>query len=168
MVAIMPPATRPASFSLVREAARLPRRMAVPFIVDAVQAAGRVPLDINEIGAATSLISSSHKIGGPKGAGALVVAQGEVLMPKPLVHGGGQEKGHRSGDGEFAGRHRLRCRRGCGCRRTSAARNATAVRLRDRLENGMCAQRPMLQYSWRGLRAACRTRCFFTCAGPEG
>ena len=64
-------------------------------VVDAVQAAGRLRLDINELGA-DFMIVSSHKIGGPKGAGALI-SRGEVLMPRPLIHGGGQEKGHRSG-----------------------------------------------------------------------
>lgn len=64
-------------------------------VVDAVQAAGRVPLSIEDL-AADFLIVSSHKIGGPKGAGALV-ARGEVMMPAPLIRGGGQEKGHRSG-----------------------------------------------------------------------
>lgn len=65
------------------------------FVVDAVQAAGRVPLSIEEIGA-DFMVISSHKIGGPKGAGALV-ARGEILMPSALIRGGGQEKGHRSG-----------------------------------------------------------------------
>lgn len=64
-------------------------------VVDAVQAAGRIPLSIADLGA-DFVIVSSHKIGGPKGAGALV-SRGEVFMPAPLVRGGGQEKGHRSG-----------------------------------------------------------------------
>lgn len=64
-------------------------------VVDAVQALGRIPVDINALGA-DFVIVSSHKIGGPKGIGALIT-KGEVFMPKPLIHGGGQEKGHRSG-----------------------------------------------------------------------
>jgi cysteine desulfurase len=64
-------------------------------VVDAVQALGRIPVDIDALGA-DFLIVSSHKIGGPKGVGALIT-KGEVFMPKPLIHGGGQEKGHRSG-----------------------------------------------------------------------
>ncbi len=64
-------------------------------MVDAVQAAGRIPIDMETLGA-DFLIVSSHKMGGPKGAGALV-SRGETLMPVPLIHGGGQEKGHRSG-----------------------------------------------------------------------
>lgn len=64
-------------------------------VLDAVQAAGRIPLDISN-GCADFLILSSHKIGGPKGAGA-VVSAGGVLMPEPLIRGGGQEHGHRAG-----------------------------------------------------------------------
>ncbi|HWD11996.1 MAG TPA: cysteine desulfurase family protein [Pseudochrobactrum sp.] len=65
------------------------------FIVDAVQAAGRIPLDITKA-SADYLILSSHKIGGPKGVGA-VVAISDLVMPLALVRGGGQEKGHRAG-----------------------------------------------------------------------
>lgn len=64
-------------------------------VLDAVQAAGRIPLDMSE-GYADYLILSSHKIGGPKGSGA-IVATADLMMPAPLVAGGGQEKGHRGG-----------------------------------------------------------------------
>ncbi|TIO10321.1 cysteine desulfurase family protein [Mesorhizobium sp.] len=64
-------------------------------IVDAVQAAGRIPLDMSA-GFADYLILSSHKIGGPKGVGAIVAAS-DLMMPRPLIAGGGQEKGHRGG-----------------------------------------------------------------------
>lgn len=64
-------------------------------VVDAVQAAGRIPIDI-ATGYGDYLILSSHKIGGPQGAGAIVAAS-DLMMPKPLVTGGGQERGHRAG-----------------------------------------------------------------------
>jgi cysteine desulfurase len=64
-------------------------------VLDAVQAAGRIPIDI-AAGYADYLILSSHKIGGPKGAGAIVAAA-DLMIPVPLVAGGGQEKGHRAG-----------------------------------------------------------------------
>lgn len=64
-------------------------------VVDAVQAVGRVAVDITALGA-DFLIVSSHKIGGPKGVGALICA-GDIMRPTPLIPGGGQEKGHRSG-----------------------------------------------------------------------
>lgn len=64
-------------------------------VVDAVQAAGRVPVDLAD-GTIDYLILSAHKIGGPKGAGAIVAAS-DLMMPLPLVGGGGQERGHRGG-----------------------------------------------------------------------
>jgi cysteine sulfinate desulfinase/cysteine desulfurase-like protein len=45
---------------------------------------------------------SSHKFGGPTGTGAFVAAS-DLMMPKPLVAGGGQEKGHRAGTENLAG-----------------------------------------------------------------
>jgi cysteine desulfurase len=79
----------------VAEAAAIVHARGGVLVVDAVQAVGRMAVDIDAL-AADFLIVSSHKIGGPKGAGALV-ARGEAMMPAPLVRGGGQEKGHRSG-----------------------------------------------------------------------
>jgi cysteine desulfurase len=64
-------------------------------IVDAVQAPGRIPLDMSN-GYVDFLILSAHKMGGPKGIGALV-SNSTLLMPAPLLRGGGQEKGHRAG-----------------------------------------------------------------------
>ncbi|PLP61248.1 cysteine desulfurase [Mesorhizobium loti] len=69
-------------------------------VVDAVQAAGRIPLDMS-VPYADYLILSSHKIGGPKGIGAIVAAS-DLMMPLPLVPGGGQEKGHRGGTENLA------------------------------------------------------------------
>jgi cysteine desulfurase len=64
-------------------------------VLDAVQAGGRIGLDIAELGA-DWLILGAHKLGGPKGAGALV-GRSDVLMPAPISTGGGQERGHRPG-----------------------------------------------------------------------
>jgi cysteine desulfurase len=79
----------------VQAAAELVHAHGGILVVDAVQAFGRLTVDIEALDA-DFLIVSSHKIGGPKGSGALV-ARGEVMMPLPLIRGGGQEKGHRSG-----------------------------------------------------------------------
>jgi cysteine desulfurase len=70
-------------------------------VLDAVQAPGRIPLDITAA-CADFLILSSHKIGGPKGVGAIVGAS-DLTMPKPLIAGGGQEKGHRAGTENLPG-----------------------------------------------------------------
>ncbi|RNC95104.1 MAG: cysteine desulfurase [Oricola sp.] len=64
-------------------------------VLDAVQALGRIPVDLST-GLADFLMLSSHKIGGPKGMGAIAGAS-DLMMPLPLIAGGGQERGHRSG-----------------------------------------------------------------------
>jgi cysteine desulfurase len=79
----------------VEEIGRVVKADGGVLVLDAVQAAGSIPLDISA-GYADYLILSSHKIGGPKGAGAIVAAA-DLMMPAPLVTGGGQEKGHRAG-----------------------------------------------------------------------
>jgi len=134
MVAIMLANNETGILQPVAEAAKLVQAAGGLFVVDAVQAVGRVSLNINAIGA-DFLIVSSHKIGGPKGVGALV-SRGEVLMPKPLIHGGGQEKGHRSGT------ENTLAIVGFGAAAEAAAlgldaRNAAIASLRDRLEAGM-------------------------------
>lgn len=95
MVALMLANNETGVVQPVAEAAKLVHAAGGILAVDAVQAFGRLPLDIAALDA-DFLIVSSHKIGGPKGAGALV-ARGEAMMPSALIHGGGQEKGHRSG-----------------------------------------------------------------------
>ena len=79
----------------VAEAAVLCRRHAALLHVDAVQAAGRIDVDLAALGA-HSLAISSHKLGGPSGAGALLLAP-EVSAIAPLIAGGGQERGRRGG-----------------------------------------------------------------------
>jgi len=64
-------------------------------IVDAVQAAGKEKINFSII-PADFLIISAHKMGGAKGVGAFI-ASGPLIMPQPLLNGGGQESGHRSG-----------------------------------------------------------------------
>ncbi|CAN5896226.1 cysteine desulfurase NifS [soil metagenome] len=66
----------------------------VPFHSDAVQAVGRIPIDVRDTSVSTLAISS-HKIYGPQGVGALYVRDGVKL--EPLMRGGGQERGLRSG-----------------------------------------------------------------------
>jgi cysteine desulfurase len=67
---------------------------------DAVQVAGRLPLDFGALGA-DMMTLSAHKIGGPKGVGALVVREGVPV--EPLIKGGGQERRRRAGTENVAG-----------------------------------------------------------------
>jgi cysteine desulfurase len=66
----------------------------IPFHTDAVQAAAQVPVHFADSGA-DALTITGHKLGGPVGAGALLLARG--AQPVPLLHGGGQEADIRSG-----------------------------------------------------------------------
>lgn len=70
--------------------------------VDAVQGPGRVPCDIGAHGADLMTISA-HKLGGPKGVGALVRRSDDIHFPDPLIRGGGQERGLRAGTENVAG-----------------------------------------------------------------
>ncbi|WP_432986567.1 cysteine desulfurase family protein [Dactylosporangium sp. CA-233914] len=78
----------------VVELAALAARAGVPFHTDAVQAIGQIPVDFAASGAA-ALTISGHKLGGPIGAGALLL--GREIDCTPLAHGGGQERDVRSG-----------------------------------------------------------------------
>jgi len=78
----------------IAELAKIARSQEVLFHTDAVQVAGRLPIDVQQLD--VDLLSiSSHKIYGPQGAGALYVRPGVELLP--LLAGGGQEMGYRSG-----------------------------------------------------------------------
>lgn len=82
------------------ELARITRKHGALFHTDAVQAVGKIPLDVTTLG--IDLLSlSAHKFHGPKGVGALYVRQGVSL--EPLIHGGGQEQGRRSATENVAG-----------------------------------------------------------------
>jgi cysteine desulfurase len=102
--------------------------------VDAIQALGKIPFDINAVGA-DMVTLSAHKIGGPKGVGALVLAEGLAGL-EPLLRGGGQELGRRAGTENVAGIAGF----GAAVKVATAARISDAARLeslRNRLENGL-------------------------------
>jgi cysteine desulfurase len=78
----------------VREITRIAREYDVPVHTDAAQAVGKLPVDVDGLGV-DFLSVAGHKLYGPKGVGALFMKQGKDLTP--LIHGGGQERGKRSG-----------------------------------------------------------------------
>ncbi len=80
----------------VAEAAALVHAAGGRVFCDAVQMAGRMDCDIAALGA-DALMLSAHKMGGMKGAGALVTAQAAISIGAPLIRGGGQERGARAG-----------------------------------------------------------------------
>jgi len=117
------------------------RKHKICFHTDAVQAIGRVPVDVEK--AQVDLLAiSGHKIGAPKGVGALYVRKGVRLTP--LVHGGHQERNRRAGTHNMPGIVGL----GTACEIAAADLQNTADRLRrlrDRLEQGLLAAIPESQ-----------------------
>ena len=78
----------------IQQVGTIAQKYEVPFLCDASQAVGRIPIDFEEWGI-TYLAISAHKLYGPKGSGALVVKKGYRL--NPILFGGGHQKGLRSG-----------------------------------------------------------------------
>jgi cysteine desulfurase len=108
--------------------------------VDAVQGVGRIACDINALGA-DLLTVSAHKLGGPKGAGALIRRNEGLHLGAPLIKGGGQERGLRAGTENVA------ALAGFGAAAEAAGRaleadQARMTALRDRLEAGLRTATP--------------------------
>ena len=124
----------------VAQAAEIVHRHRGLLHVDAVQAAGRMPLDIDALGADLMTLSA-HKLGGAKGAGALVKRDEALHFPDPLIKGGGQERGARAGTENIAAIAAF------GATAVAAKTNLAAevrhtTALRDRIESGLRALTP--------------------------
>jgi cysteine desulfurase len=137
LVAVMMANNETGVIQPVAEVSRLARRFGAIVHTDAVQAAGRMPIDIEALGVA-SLSLSAHKFGGPPGIGALILNPSLPLAP--MFSGGGQEGGRRAGTENIPGIA------GFGAAAEAAA-DAIAdqprlARLRDRLESALRAGLP--------------------------
>ena len=106
--------------------------------VDAVQGPGRIACDIGALGADLMSISS-HKLGGPQGAGALI-RRGDVHVADPLIRGGGQERGLRAGTENVA------AIAGFAAAASAAQHSNTQwlAALRDRFETGLKSSTPQV------------------------
>ncbi len=113
----------------------------IPFLCDASQAVGKIPINFNDWGI-TYLAISAHKLYGPKGVGALVVRKGYHL--EPIIFGGGHQKGIRSGTLNVPG---IVCLgEACRLRQLEMEQNEQQIaRQRDRLQTLLQAQIPDLQ-----------------------
>ena len=115
----------------VGEIASLAREAGIPLHTDAVQAAGKIPVDVGAAGV-VMLSLAAHKFNGPKGVGALFVRGG--LRFYPLLHGGGQEGGRRSGTENTAGIV------GMGAAAELASRSMPDAAARDAFEHSLANQ----------------------------
>ena len=124
----------------IPQVADMVRRQGGLLHVDAVQAVGRMPLDVQALGA-DLLTLSAHKLGGAKGAGALVKRDEALDFSNPLIKGGGQERGARAGTENVAA---IAAFGACAAavRAGLAAESAHMAALRERLEAGVRALTP--------------------------
>jgi cysteine desulfurase len=148
----------------VEEVGRIAAEADVYFHCDAVQAAGKLPLDVNRI-AADLLSISAHKIYGPKGVGALYVRAGTALVPQ--FHGGHHERDRRPGTENVPGIV------GLGRAAELARLNITGeskrvAELRDRLEQSLLASIPSIRVNGETSRRVANTsNLAFSGAGGE-
>ncbi len=134
LVSIMAANNETGALQPVVEAGRIVHEAGGLLHVDAIQALAKIPFDIRVIGADLATFSG-HKIGGPKGIGALVIAE-ELAGLEPVLRGGGQELNRRAGTENVAGIAGF----GAALKAALQALPKDADRmatLRDRLENGL-------------------------------
>lgn len=118
--------------------AALCQQRGVPLHTDAVQVAGKMPIDVEKVPVATLAISG-HKLHAPKGIGALYIRRGTPF--RPMFCGGGQEHGRRSGTENVA--HIVGMGQACALATANlSAVGATTAALRDRLERELLARIP--------------------------
>jgi cysteine desulfurase len=137
----------------VAEAAALAREHGLALHVDAVQGPGRLPINFAELGADT-LVISAHKLGGPRGVGALIVRDGVNLAS--FIKGGGQERRRRGGTENVGGIA------GFGAAAAEVANEGAVPRmqaLRDKLEAGVMAATPNAVIVGRGAARIANTSC---------
>jgi cysteine desulfurase len=134
LVSVMAANNETGAIQPVKDAAEMVHAAGGLLHVDAIQVFGKIPFDINLMGADLVTLSA-HKIGGPKGVGATVLAEG-VAGFEPLLRGGGQDLGRRAGTENVAGIAGF----GAAAKAAIAARESDAARLeglRNRLETGL-------------------------------
>jgi cysteine desulfurase len=122
----------------IREISRLVKEAGAFMHSDAVQAVGKIPVNVDELGV-DYLTMSAHKIYGPKGIGALYVRKGAPLLP--LIHGGHQEDGARAGTYNNIGILGFGLAASLAAGELGSYSRHTAA-LRDRLRDGLLKQVP--------------------------
>lgn len=137
----------------VAEAAATCRRHGARLHLDAIQAAGRTPIDAT---LADSIALSGHKMGGPKGAGALILRPG--IDPTPIIAGGGQERGRRGGTEPLPAIAGL----AAAARAAMAQDTSRLARIRDTIETRIATINPATRFPGATAPRLPNTSCILT------
>ena len=138
----------------VAEVARLVTEAGAVMHCDAVQAAGKIPVDIDALGAGLMSLSA-HKLGGPQGVGTLVLGRGVEVGA--LLRGGGQERGRRAGTENLPGVAGFGAAAGVAAR--SLGQAAALAEWRDELEAGIKSLAPEAVIYGAGVPRLANTSC---------
>lgn len=141
LVAVMLANNETGAIQPVAEAARLAHAAGALLLCDAVQAAGKIAVDLSQLDA-DFLTLSAHKLGGPTGVGALITR--DDWTPAPLLRGGGQEKGMRAGTENLGGIAGFGA--AAAAAQTGLYGMKSVLALRDRLQAGLleaCPEAPV-------------------------
>lgn len=133
LIAVMAANNEVGAVQPVAAVADIAKRHGIPLHCDAVQAIGQIPVNFAAMGA-TTLALSGHKIGGPVGTGALIARRDAQLTP--VLHGGGQERGVRSGTLDVTGARGLATAVQLGVQ-NQPAESERLAQLRDELARGI-------------------------------
>lgn len=136
----------------IREIAELAKSAGVIFHTDAVQAAGKIHINVKEIGCAL-LSLSAHKMYGPKGIGALYVSN-EIDI-SPMIFGGGQERGRRAGTENVS--HIVGFGKACELSMNNKEEIERIRKLRDKLENSILANIKDAKINGKEANRVCNT-----------
>ena len=127
----------------VKRIGEIGRARGIPYLCDAVQAVGRLEIDLSRL-PIDFLAASAHKFHGPKGAGLLFIRDGLELSP--LLHGGRQERGHRAGTENLPGIVGMAAALELSALRSMEEQRKIA-RLRDHLQAGLAEKIPGVLFS---------------------
>ena len=135
LIAVMHANNEIGTIEPVAEVGKIARAKGIPFLVDAVQTVGHIPVNVDALGA-DLLTMSAHKFYGPKGVGALYARRGRKIKIASFLLGGDQEKGRRASTQNVAGAVGLAKALEL-CLENMPQEMATQTRLRDQLLTGI-------------------------------
>ncbi len=153
MISIMLANNETGAIQPVAEAAEIAKSFGVLVHCDAIQAVGRIPVDMTALGV-DALTVSAHKMGGLPGSGALIVADG--FEPRTLINGASQERGRRSGTENLPGVAAL----GAAAATADLDAFAALAPLRDRFEDELKARAPEARILSADAKRLANTSCF--------